>query len=115
MTALGVLALTAKVALVAPAGTFTLAGTTAAPAGSAAKDTATPSPGAAIFSVTVPCNEWPSVTLVELRLIEDSSKAEAWAETDAATPRHTSNERRTVPSMRIRLFDLVASGPFASM
>ncbi len=41
MTAVGVFALTSKVALVAPAGTFTLAGTMAAPAGSAASETAT--------------------------------------------------------------------------
>ena len=45
---------------------------------------ATPSAGAAIFNVTVPCNERPSVTLAELRLIEDNSKGESWAETEPA-------------------------------
>jgi hypothetical protein len=68
-----------------------------------------------MFNVTVPCNERPSVTLAELKLTDDNSKGESWAETDAATPKQMSNERRTVPSMRIRLFDLVASGPFANM
>ena len=93
MTAVGVFALTSKVALVAPAGTLTLAGTTAAPAGSAANETATPSPGAAIFSVTVPCNEWPSVTLAELKLIEDNSNGESWAETDTRHPQ-TDKQRK---------------------
>src|SRR5579862_350185 len=115
VTALGVFVLTSKVALVAPAGTLTTDGTTAAPAGSVAKDTATPSPGAAIFKVTVPCKEWPSVTLAELRLIDDNSNGESWAETDRATPRQINNERRMVPSIRIRLFDLATSGPFANM
>src|ERR1700730_1344772 len=111
VTELGVLVLTGKVALLAPAGTFTLAGTKTAPAGSAASETATPSAGAAIFSVTVPCNERPSVTLAELRLIEDNRKAESWAKTEPTTPRHTNSERRTVPSTRI---DLATSGALAS-
>src|SRR5262245_25207075 len=111
VTAVGVLALTANVALVAPAGTFTLAGTTAAPAGSAANDTAAPFAGAAIFSVTVPCKVRPSVTLAELRLMEDSSKGAFCAETEPATPRQRSKVRRIVPSTRIMLIDLVASGP----
>ena len=69
--------LTGKVALVAPAGTVTLAGTMAAPAGSAANDTFAPLPGAAWLRVTVASTERPSVTLAELRLIEDKSKGES--------------------------------------
>src|SRR5580700_5086357 len=116
VAALGTVVLTGKVALVAPAGIFTLAGTKTAPAGSAASETATPSAGAAMLSVTVPCSVRPSVTLAELRLIEDNNTAGSWAETDATTPKDTSkSERRTVPSTRIRLIDLVTSGPFASM
>jgi len=115
VTALGALVPTGKVALVAPAGIFTLKGTKAAPIGSAANDTATPSAGAGLFSVTLPCKERPSVTLAELRLIEDNSSGESWAETEPTTPRQTSSERSTVPSMRIRLFDLATSGPLASM
>src|SRR5690242_11310688 len=107
VTELGTFALIAKVALVAPAGTFTTLGTRAALAGSAASETAAPSAGAAMFRVTVPCNAWPSVTLAELRLTEDSSKGDSWAQTVLTTPRLISSERSTVPITRIRLFDLV--------
>ena len=57
-----------------------------------------------MFSVTVPSIERPSVTLAELRLIEDNSKGESWAETELTTLRHTTERRSTVPSTRIRLF-----------
>src|ERR1700737_3595164 len=115
VTELAVLVVTGKLALVAPAGTLTLGGTMPTPAGSAARDTATPSPGAAMFKVTVPFNERPSVRLAELRLMEESSTAESWAETELTRLRHTNRKTRMVPTTRMRFIDLVTSGPLASM
>ena len=55
-----------------------LAGTVAEPAGSTASETLAPLfGGAAIFSVTVASTERPSVTLAELRLMEDKSNGES--------------------------------------
>src|SRR5580704_9268615 len=115
VTLLGVLVATGKLALVAPAGILTLVGTMTAPAGSAARETAMPPPGAAAFRVTVPCSAWPSVTLAELRRREESSTAESWAETELTRLRQTNRERKMVPTTRIRLIDLVTLGPLASM
>jgi hypothetical protein len=56
---------TVKVALVAPAGTVTLAGTVAAVELSES-DTAAPPAGAAAVNVTVPVDELPPTTLVGL-------------------------------------------------
>jgi len=54
-----------------------LAGTRAEPAGSTASETLAPLLGAAMFRVTVASTERPSVTLAELRLIEDRSNGES--------------------------------------
>ena len=62
---------TVKVALVAPAGTVTLAGTAAA-AELSDSDTAAPPLGAAPVRVTVPVEELPPLTLVGLRLNAES-------------------------------------------
>ena len=64
--------LTVKVALVLPAGTVTLAGTVAAPVLLLDKLTTAPPLGAGALSVTVPVEELPPVTLVGLRLREES-------------------------------------------
>src|SRR2546425_304601 len=64
------LVLTGKVALVAPSGTVTLAGTVAA-ASLLARETTAPSRGAGALSVTVPVEERPPVTLVGPRLSEE--------------------------------------------
>src|SRR2546425_12178889 len=64
------LVLTGKVALVAPSGTVTLAGTVAA-ASLLARETTAPSRGAGALSVTVPVEERPPVTLVGLRLSKE--------------------------------------------
>ena len=62
---------TVKVALVAPAGTVTLAGTTAA--GSLLESvTCAPPAGAGAFSVTVPVEGLPPVTLVGLRASDET-------------------------------------------
>src|SRR5438034_4408710 len=64
--------LTVKVALVLPAGTVTLAGTVAAPVLLLDKLTTAPPLGAGPLSVTVPVEELPPVTLVGLRLSDES-------------------------------------------
>ena len=64
--------LTVKVALVLPAGTVTLAGTVAAPVLLLDKLTTAPPLGAGALSVTVPVEELPPVTLVGLRLSDES-------------------------------------------
>jgi hypothetical protein len=61
-----------KVALVAPAGTVTLAGTLAAPGWLLASVTTVPPDGAALGSVTVPSAELPPATLVGLTLNAES-------------------------------------------
>ena len=58
-----------NVAFVAPAGTVTLADTLATPGLLLESDTTAPPAGAALESVTVPCELDPPVTLVGLRLI----------------------------------------------
>src|SRR5439155_11680488 len=72
----GVDALTAvvaivNVALVAPAGTVTLAGTVAAPVLLLAIDTVAPPLGAALFNVAVPVEPLPPTTLVGLTAIAE--------------------------------------------
>src|SRR5437870_13862620 len=62
--------LTVKLALVAPAGTVTLAGTVATPVLLLDRLTTAPPPGAAALSVTVPVDELPPVTLDGLSLSE---------------------------------------------
>lgn len=64
---------TAKVALVAPPPTVTLAGTVATAVLLLPSDTTMPLAGAALVSVTVPCDEVPPVTLVGLRPTVDSA------------------------------------------
>ena len=71
-----VLVVTVKVALVAPAGTVTLAGTVAA-VESSDSVTAAPPVGAALVSVTVPVEELPPVTLVGLAVTADTLGAAA--------------------------------------
>jgi hypothetical protein len=63
---------TVKVALVAPAGTVTLAGTVAAEALLLASATSAPPAGAAALSVTVPVDPTPPVTLVGFRLRDET-------------------------------------------
>jgi len=58
------LVLTVKVALLAPAGMFTLAGTVAAAVLLLERVTAAPDDGAAALSVTVPWDVLPPTTLV---------------------------------------------------
>jgi hypothetical protein len=62
---------TLKLALLAPAGTVTLAGTLAAPELSES-ETAAPPLGAALLNVTLPVEAVPPVTLVGLRLNPES-------------------------------------------
>ena len=65
------LVVTLKPALVPPAGTVTLAGTTAA--GSLVESvTCAPPAGAGAFSVTVPAEGFPPVTLAGLRASEET-------------------------------------------
>jgi hypothetical protein len=64
---------TVNVALVDPAGTVTLAGTAAAVVLLLESATDAPPAGAADVSVTVPLDELPPVTLVGLRLSDDSA------------------------------------------
>ena len=67
---------TAKFALVAPAGTVTLAGTVAIEGCLLESATVTPPAGAAVISATVPVKLVPAVTTVGLRLRETSG--ECW-------------------------------------
>jgi hypothetical protein len=64
--------LTVKVAVMAPAGTVTLAGTVAAAVLLLDSVTGAPPAGAGPLSVTVPVEELPPVTLAGLRLSEES-------------------------------------------
>src|SRR5439155_1246031 len=73
--AVTVLVVTVKVALVAPAGTVTLAGTVAAAVLLLASVTTIPPLGAAPLRVTVPCDVPPPVTLVGLSVSVDSVTA----------------------------------------
>jgi len=66
-----------KVALVAPAGTVTLAGTVATVASLLESVTTAPPAGAAALRVTVPIEVLPLVTLTGLRLTEDKVAAGA--------------------------------------
>ena len=65
------IAVIAKVAVEAPAGTVTLVGTVAAEVLLLVKLTATPPVGAAPLSVTVPVDVPPPVTVAGLRLTDD--------------------------------------------
>jgi len=65
----------AKVALVAPAGTVTLAGTVATVASLLESVATAPPAGAAALRVTVPIEVLPLVTLAGLRLTEDKVAA----------------------------------------
>jgi|SRR5215204_3221254 len=65
----------AKVALVAPCATDTLAGTVAAAVLPLDRETAKPPAGADTVSVTVPCEEVPPVTLVGLTATVESAAA----------------------------------------
>src|SRR6266496_2956821 len=69
---LGSAVLMRKVALVAPAGTTTLAGTFAAFAGSAASETST-STAAGMLRVTEPSTGLPATTLLVFKTIDDSA------------------------------------------
>src|SRR5215510_9607601 len=62
---------TVKVALLAPAATVTLAGTVATPVLLLDRATTAPPVGAALVSVTVPCDVLPPVTLVGFSVSED--------------------------------------------
>lgn len=64
------LVVTVKVALVAPCGTVTLGGTCATVVSRLDSATTTPPAGAALVSVTVPCEDWPPVTVVGFKLRE---------------------------------------------
>jgi hypothetical protein len=66
---------TVNVALVAPAPTVTLAGTVATDVLLLVKLTAAPPVGAALLSVTIPVDVPPPVTLVGLKLTDDSTTA----------------------------------------
>ncbi len=67
------LVLAVKVAVVAPAGTATLAGTVATAVLLLERVTTAPPLGAAPLSVTVPCEEVPPVTLVGLKARADTA------------------------------------------
>jgi hypothetical protein len=60
-----------KLAVVAPAGTVTLAGTLAVPGSWLDRSTGTPGDGAALASVTVPVADWPPATVVGLTVYEE--------------------------------------------
>src|SRR5213594_103750 len=66
------LVLTVKVAVMPPVGTVTLAGTVATPGLLLDRLTTAPPLGAGPLSVTVPVEELPPVTLVGLRLSDES-------------------------------------------
>jgi len=66
------LAVTAKLALVAPAGTVTLAGTLPTDGLLLERETCAPPAGAGALSVTAPVEELPPVTLVGLRVSEET-------------------------------------------
>jgi hypothetical protein len=63
---------TVNVALVAPAGTVTLAGTVATAVLLLERETRAPPPGAGAFSVTLPVEGDPPLTLVGFDVSEDS-------------------------------------------
>jgi hypothetical protein len=63
---------TVKVALVAPAGTVTLAGTVATPVLLLERETTAPPLGASALSMTVPVEGDPPLTLVGFSVNEDS-------------------------------------------
>src|SRR2546428_8173476 len=77
------LVLTVKVAVVAPLGTVTPAGTVATLVLLLESETSAPLLGAGALSVTVPVEELPPVTLVGLRLSEASVGAGAVTVTEA--------------------------------
>jgi hypothetical protein len=66
--------LTVKVALAAPAATITLEGTLAVAVLLLESVTCAPPAGAGPLSVTVPVEEFPPVTLVGFRVIEESER-----------------------------------------
>jgi hypothetical protein len=78
-----------KVALVAPAGTVTVAGTLAAPGSRLSRETVAPPDGAALPSVTVPVEGDPPVTLVGLTLspVSGGRLGETVSVAERVTPR----------------------------
>ena len=80
------LVVTVKVALVAPAGTVTLAGTMATAVLLLERATTAPPLGAAPLRVTVPCEELPPVTLVGLSVNEDSARGSTVSEAVCVAP-----------------------------
>ena len=77
MDAVTALVVTMKLALLAPAGTVTLAGTAATPVLLLERETTAPPVGAAPLRLTVPVEDVPPVTLVGLSVNDERETAGA--------------------------------------